>query len=100
VYCCRSASQRRYCSLFDFFSKLTRHPFLAVAAIPAAYALKAKDVLTGALAALGASNLTGKAQLAPTVNNGDIVITTTSMFNGGGRGKVHTNVVIIHQSID
>tara|TARA_Y100000296_G_C5135912_1_gene238179 strand:- start:567 stop:1253 length:687 start_codon:yes stop_codon:yes gene_type:complete len=72
----------------------------AVAAIPAAHALKAQDVVTGSLAALGASNAVGSLQSAPTVNNGDIVVTTTSMVNGGGRGNVHVSVVRIHQSVN
>jgi uncharacterized protein RhaS with RHS repeats len=72
----------------------------AVAAIPVAQALKAKDVITGSLAALGASNAVNHLQSAPTVHNGDIVVTTTSMVSGGGRGNVHVSVVRINQSVD
>lgn len=69
------------------------------ASIPLGLAYRTKNVVEASFASLVASTTLGKVQSAPTVNNGDIVVTTTSMVKDGGRGNVHVTVVRIHQSV-
>jgi hypothetical protein len=71
----------------------------AAASLPIAYVLSTSKVLVGVLGGFAGGASVGKVQSAPTVSNGDIVITTRSSVNGGGRGNVYLNVVRIHQTV-